>query len=336
MSMWNRIMGVKERQGYVMEDVNVGKSSRVLFLYEKLLQGQTIKKDRLAMQFGVNEKSIQRDFEIIRDFLDRRKAEEGYGAQLIYDYREKGYCLDQAGRFTLSNAEVLAVSKILLASRAFTKKEMMEILNNLIENCVPAEERRLISGLLGNEQFHYVELQHHKVFLDKLIPLGQAIRECRVIQIRYEKLKEREAVERRLEPLAILFSEFYFYLVGFIEGHEGEENFENMENRFPAIYRIDRIEKLKVLDEHFRIPYANRFEEGEFRKRIQFMYGGNLRRIRFRYRGLSIEAVLDRLPTARILREEEEGYVVEAEVFGKGVDMWVKSQGEDITDYIEL
>lgn len=301
-----------------MEETNIGKSSRVLYLYAKLLRGQIIRKDRQAEQFDVNERSIQRDLDIIRGFLDMEEVEEGRRAQLIYDYREKGYRLEQEGRINLSNEEVLAVRKILLASRAFTKREMLGILDSLIENCVPKEERRLVNRLLENEKFHYAELYHHKIFLDKLIPLGKAIRESRVIRIRYGKLKEKDAVERRLEPLAILFSEYYFYLVAFIEEPDGKGNFECKENRFPAIYRIDRIEQLEVLTERFKIPYADRFEEGEFRKRIQFMYGGELRKIRLRYRGVSVEAVLDRLPTARILKEEDEKYVIEAEVYGKG------------------
>lgn len=66
------------------------------------------------------------------------------------------------------------------------------------------------------------------------------------------------------------------------------------------------------------------------------MYGGKLRRVRFRYSGESPEAVLDRLPTAKILDEAEGGYLIEAEVFGKGIDMWVRSQGERISDYTVL
>ena len=37
--------------------------------------------------------------------------------------------------------------------------------------------------------------------------------------------------------------------------------------------------------EHFSVPYKDRFQEGEMRKRIQFMYGGELQRIRFEYTG---------------------------------------------------
>ena len=135
------------------------------------------------------------------------------------------------------------------------------------------------------------------------MPLGQAIGECRMVQIKYEKLKERVVVKRIVRPLAILFSEYYFYLVAFRESVEEKEVPQKPDDHFPAIYRIDRIEDLQILEEHFKIPYADRFEEGEFRKRIQFMYGGKLRKIRFQYRGVSVEAVLDRLPTAKILKE---------------------------------
>lgn len=173
-----------------------------------------------------------------------------------------------------------------------------------------------------------MELQHRRPFMDKLMPLSNAIRESRVIRIKYGKLKGKETVERRLEPLAILFSEYYFYLVGFIEGIDKEKAFENADDPFPTIYRIDRIEEMEILDERFQILYKNRFEEGEFRKRIQFMFGGKLRKVRFKYSGESVEAVLDRLPTARIVGEGNGIFIVEAEVFGKGIDMWLRSQGE--------
>ena len=63
---------------------------------------------------------------------------------------------------------------------------------------------------------------------------------------------------------------------------------------------------------------------------MQFMYGGKLERIKFRYTGPSLEAVLDRLPTAKILKEDAGGWDVEAEVFGKGIEMWLRGQGEHI------
>ena len=60
------------------------------------------------------------------------------------------------------------------------------------------------------------------------------------------------------------------------------------------------------------------------------MYGGKLQKVKFRYSGLDIDAVLDRLPIAKILDEEDGVYTVSAEVFGKGIDMWLRSQGDNV------
>jgi hypothetical protein len=60
------------------------------------------------------------------------------------------------------------------------------------------------------------------------------------------------------------------------------------------------------------------------------MYGGKLQKVKFKYFGNDIDAILDRLPTAEILDEENGVYTVSAEVFGKGIDMWLRSQGENV------
>ncbi|UZE44872.1 hypothetical protein [Selenomonas sputigena] len=71
---------------------------------------------------------------------------------------------------------------------------------------------------------------------------------------------------------------------------------------------------------------AKKFSDGEFRKRIQFMYAGELCHVTFDYSGTSVEAVLDRLPMARIISEENGVYRITAEVYGNGIDMWLRSQ----------
>ncbi len=319
-----------DRESYGMGIEKFGKNNRLLAIYSKLINGQTVNKTEEAQRFGVNVKSIQRDLEDIRIFLAEQSVQGEVSGELVYDPVDKGYRLEEDGSAGLGNEETLAVCKILLDSRAFTKKEMMDILDKLLASCLPKKNQELIAGLIANERFHYIEPRHKKVFLDKLMKLGEAIKECRVIQIRYTKMKGMSTVERRLEPVAVMFSEFYFYLVGFIEDIDREKAFENADDPFPTIYRVDRIENLEVTDKHFRIPYVNRFEEGEFRKRIQFMYGGKLRKVKFEYSGVSIEAVLDRLPTAKVLSEEDGKYVVQAEVFGKGIGMWLRSQGDFI------
>lgn len=189
----------------------------------------------------------------------------------------------------------------------------------------------MVSELIGNEEFHYIELQHKTVFIDKMWGIGQAIQQNLYIEIEYQRMKGQATVKRKVKPVAIMFSEYYFYMTAFIDDKdEAKQHFDVINDAFPTIYRIDRIKDMKILDEHFYIPYKDRFEEGELRKRIQFMYGGKLEKVKFLYKGESIEAVLDRLPTAKILDETDGIYTVSAEVFGKGIDMWLKSQGDKI------
>lgn len=312
------------------ENVKSDKIARILGIYTKLMNGGIVNKAEEARQYGVNERSIQRDIDDIREYFENETADIGFINSVIYDRSAKGYRLEQLYKTRLSNSEILAVCKILLDSRAFTKKEMLLLLDKLVECCVPQTNQKAVMDLISNEEFHYVEPRHHTVFIDKLWTLGQAIRASQYIEIDYMRTKDKKIVRRKLKPVAILFSEYYFYLTAFIDDKEVQENFDVLNDAFPTIYRLDRIKKLKLLDEKFHIPYSSRFEEGEFRKRIQFMYGGKLQKVKFEYRGTDVDAVLDRLPTARIIKEEDGKYVIEAEVFGKGIEMWLRSQGEDI------
>lgn len=308
------------------------KAKRILFLYTQLINGRLINKSQAATDFGVDERSIQRDIDDIRNFLEVNADDSGFYNTIVYDRDRKGYRLDHIYKMKLTNSEILALCKILLDSRAFTKEEISSMLDKLITCCVPKENQKLVTELVSNETFHYVEPRHNTKFIDTMWEIGQAIKNCQWIEIDYFRLKDKSVVKRKLKPVSIMFSEYYFYMAAFIDDENVRKDFDVINDSFPTIYRIDRIKNCKVLNEKFHIPYSSRFEEGEFRKRIQFMYGGKLQKIKFEYSGLDIDAILDRLPTAQIVSESNGVYTVSAEVFGKGIDMWLRSQG----DYIKL
>ena len=313
-----------------VEQSTSDKTERILDLYTKLLNGAIIKKAEEANNHGVNERTIQRDIDDIRKFMDKSVENNGIVNSVIYDRINKGFRLEQLYQLKFSNAEILAICKILLDSRAFTKKEMAAMLDKLLDCCVPKENHKLVKDLISNEEYHYIEPRHKSVFIDKMWVIGQAIQQHKYIEVAYMRLKGKKVVNRKVMPVAIMFSEFYFYMAAFIDDEATRADFDVLNDSFPTIYRIDRIKDVNVTNEHYRVPYANRFEEGEFRKRIQFMYGGKLRKVKFRYTGLSVEAVLDKLPTAESVGEENGAYIIRGEVFGDGIDMWIRSQGDNI------
>ncbi len=305
-----------------MEQFTEAKSARLLAIYSRLVSGEVLKKAELAAQYHVSDRSIQRDMESLRCFF----ANQALAQDIIYDHRLSGYRLVNQLPKGLTNSEILAVCKILLESRSMRRDEMLPILDKLIDCAVPEESKRAVSALIGNEKHHYIEPHHGVSILGGLWDIGQAIEQHRVMEIEYERIKEPKLVRRRVLPVGLMFSEYYFYLTAFLED---KSTFDNPDDLFPTIYRIDRIHSFQVLNERFNVPYQERFQEGEFRKRVQFMYGGKLERIKFKYTGPSVEAVLDRLPTAQA-KEIPGGWEVTAEVFGKGIEMWLRSQGEYI------
>ncbi len=309
-----------------MSTSNNSKVDRVLAIYRDLEHGLVVNKSAEAQKYGVHERSIQRDLDDIRRFLDTAFQDGGVRKYIVYDRCKKGYILEEEYVDMLTNAEVLAVCKILLDSRAFVKPEMATILDKIISSSVPRPNQKLIKDLIKNEEFHYVELQHKLPLIDMIWDIGQAVRTSKYIEVEYLRLKDKNTVKRRLKPLAITFSEYYFYLIAFIDDDKINEKY-GIET---IVYRIDRIKNIKILEEHFKVPYKDKFELGEFRKRVQFMYGGNLQIIKFKYYDTDIDMVLDRLPTAEILEERDEYYLIEVKVFGEGIDMWFKSQGDTI------
>lgn len=279
-----------------------------------------IQRKTAADHYQVSTRTISEDIGMLKSFFADIDG-QGIGGDIVYSREIKGFLLERKYQSWLTHHEILAITRVLLESRAFTKAEIEHLLDKLIKQSVP-NERVALESVIGNERFHYIPPKHNLPLIQRIWDLSEAVREKRLVKLVYKKERAKVRDERTVEAWGIVFSEYYFYLIGYIHG----KNYE-----FPAVYRLDRIcDESKVLDAHFQVPESRRFEEGEFRKRVQFMKAGRLLRIQFRFWGDSLDAVLDRLPTARVIRREENAAVVEAEVFGAGIKMWLLSQAEHL------
>lgn len=114
-----------------MEDSRIdnrkSKNYRTINMYARFCEGKTINKTEEAQRFGVDERSIQRDIDDIRAFLDERRIGSKDTRAIEYDRTKKSFIMTGAEPTMMTNSEILAVSKILLESRAFTKRELKEI-----------------------------------------------------------------------------------------------------------------------------------------------------------------------------------------------------------------
>lgn len=300
------------------------KAEALLYIYNKLIEGKIVRKQEVLDKFGINERTFYRYIQDIKKFIGRPDGEL-IGEEVLSDRSKGGYILKGKHERNFNEKEVLAIAKVLLESRGFIRTELKDMIDKLLESCI-SEDKDNIKRIIGNEMINYVPPQHNKELLDKLWQISNAIKEQKILSIGYFKVGtdgklQEEVSKRNIYPLGLLFSEYYFYLIAFIEGKSYE---------YPAIYRVDRIKDLIATDRRYKVDYSKRFQDGEFRKLIQFMQTGELERVKFRFTGRSIEAVLDRLPNAKVIKEKHGEYIVEAKLFGKGIKMWLLSQGDSV------
>ena len=303
------------------KNFNGNKGFRLLNIYERLNRGELVNKSQLAESFSVTTKTIQRDIDDLRAYLAETHSSE-IETTIEYDRRKNSYHLIRFEREWLTNEEVLATCKILLESRAFTKKELTQLINKLIIQVVPSY-REEIKAIIRNEYHFYIPLKHGKPLMKLLWKLTEFINSSQIITFNYIRQDGKKKF-RKVKPVAVLFSEFYFYLMAY---------FADDSKAYPAVFRVDRISDIADLGEKFTIPYSERFSDIEFRKRVQFMYVGNLMRVQFDFSGPSLEAILDRIPTAEVIRSSENIHTIRAETYGNGLEMWLRTQGENVQNF---
>lgn len=290
------------------------KTSRILDIFYRLMKGERTSKKRLAGDYGVSTRSITRDIGEIKCFLNESIEVEGK-AEVKYNPKSKSIYMEP-GNFLISK-ELAAVVKILIGCRALNKIELLELVTKL-KFFTTGHDKKILENIISNEMYHYNEVKHDcKSVTDNVWQLTDCINANREITITYYK-QDRVQVDRRVMPLALTFSEYYFYLIAYRC---------DVEEKIPLYYRADRITNITEHRTCHTQRNGDRFDEGELRGRIHFMTSGKLRRIKFSYSGPSIQAILDRIPTARVTGIEGKEKIIEAETYGGGINMFLLSQG---------
>lgn len=301
------------------------KVERILTLWNMLCSGRKVTREEMATALKVNERTVSRYFSDIRKYLDELVAFDGIQRELILDRRDSTYQIKEKGNRFITGGELFGICKILLSSKAYHKKELQSLLDRLLMNSVSAQEKEEIYKYINNELFEYVEPSHKAPDMDALWCLTKAVHTHNVVTFDYQKIGAEKSSPHVVRPLGILFSEYYFYLAA-----RPDRDVKQGSTSPVKIYRLDRMSHVKATESTFSVPYADRFHEGEFKNQVQFMYTGPKTHIEFKYTGPSLEAVLDRLPTAKPKTLADGTWHVSADVQGDGILMWLLSQGAKV------
>lgn len=291
------------------------KKDRLLEIFFRLMKGEDLSAQKLAAEYDISSRSISRDITSLKAFFDLNYDKLGK-PELIYNNASKTYHLNMDSFIT--NAELIALAKLLVGCRAFSQNELQTFINKLKAHTTPGNRNKL-NNLIYKELNHYIEVHHDCENLVELIwNLTEHIEHRSYITITYIKIN-RTTVTHKIKPVSLMFSEYYYYLIAY--------ECDVPKQREPHFFRVDRITHIITHREHFSLRQSQEIDDGIVRRTNQLMLPGKFQKIRFAFSGPSVQAVLDKIPSSKVIAVKNGENIVEADIYGDGIRMFLLSQG---------
>lgn len=184
---------------------------RLLSFFERFCQGDVLYKRIEADRFFVDEKTIQRDFEDLRDYLQRFQSNERISG-LSFDRPRHGYIFKRNDSYWLNSRDILLLLKLLLGSQFLAIEELDTLWRKLLTHC-SKEERFTLEELLKYEKSFYSSNIKNRELTIQLWQLEEAAFRMQPIQLEYSERNSRPKLQLII-PLGFFFTSGYFYLAG--------------------------------------------------------------------------------------------------------------------------
>lgn len=292
---------------------HMGKNPRILQIYTMLLQGESVSKESLAREYEVSEKSIQRDIEDLREFLENTMP----GVTLRYSGKKRQYSLSSSrssGR--LDPEQLLLVAELVLQSGLLPREEAGELLDKLLPLCWDREKRPLLHSRIRRGMAQYRTRSRRLGQTQLLWRLEQAIQHKNRVRLHYES-DQRQMV---VWPQAVLIRTGLLYLAAFPETE-------------PTKLLLSRLDKLASAE---LLPAEECPVEPLKLDRVPFSTGGELYQVRFRYLSENLQPIHIWLPGAQLCRlPDGSGWEVSVEVYGRQIATWLRAMGR-MVDQIQV
>ena len=287
---------------------------RLLTIFLRLQSGAHLSKAQLADEFGVSEKTIQRDFSLLSGFLDTQPM---VAAELAYDAKHHTRYLK--GKSLFNKKDILVISKILLENRSLNKEENKSLLDSLLA-LISKDEQSEVSSIIASELLNYAPLSDTQNRIDKVWEWSEMIRKELVLDIDYQSPYNTEK-RHTIFPVSLYYDTHYFYIVAY-----------NLLFDSYMTLKLDRILSWKESKkEKPSLSYGRKFRDGEIRnKRVDPFIGKELN-----IRVLFVNdpaIVVDQFPLATIIEKTSNGNIIEfVSQDTPGLKRWLLSQSDALT-----
>ena len=137
----------EKRQTEITGSFAVNRGYRLLYLYQKLMQGGNLQKKELAERFGVSEKTVQRDIDDLRAYMADSMIDTARPMEIRYSKSENAYVLDMSEEENILETEVVRIGRALLAGEALEMEEAEKLLRLLMLQIPVARRQKLTAKI---------------------------------------------------------------------------------------------------------------------------------------------------------------------------------------------
>jgi predicted DNA-binding transcriptional regulator YafY len=213
--------------------------SRVLMIDEAIRSGRFPKISNLAKKAEVNERTIQRDIEYLRDI---------YQAPVAYDYRKRGYYYSEPNFFiksiVLTEGELFSVAlfdQLLDQYRNTPLGETLRQIFNKIVRSMP-DNVTVNTGLLAPQVSIVSE---HQGRIDRKVfeTIFTALKTRQTARFDYRPLQKTTYMRRTVDPYHAICQRGNWYFIGHC--HDKNE---------PRMFSFSRVKKAALTGKQFSIP----------------------------------------------------------------------------------
>lgn len=253
-----------------------------------------------AEEFAVSEKTIQRDFALLRDFLSDQFTIPG---ELIYSRKMRADYLNGKSLFNKNGA--------------LNKRENNALIDRLLA-LVSFEDKKEIRAIIASELLNYAPLSDQQDRIEKIWVWADAIREEKAMDIVYASSYADKKKSYTILPVSLYYDNHYFYLVVY-----------NLKQASYITLRLDRILSWKLsLQTKPLISQRDRFKDGDVRnQRVDAFLGDRIIfEISFQYEpGI----VLDQFPKSKITGVQDgwTHFQIESQ-YTPGLRRWLLGQAD--------
>lgn len=225
---------------------DVRRTARILQIDEMLRGGNYVSMDEFVFKFGVTQRTVERDFERLRDEMD---APLEYDKKLNkYHYSDSTYSIPNV---VLTEGDLFTVSTVLPLMEQYENtplensfRHIMSKITDMLPDTVTVDSSFL------NRDVTFIKEAAPRIEEEIFNSVFKAIRSCRTINFEYRNINSQTYKKREFDAYHVLCQKGNWYVIGF------DHNANDI-----RIFAMARIKNISIAKDTFKIPADFKLEK---------------------------------------------------------------------------